>query len=32
MPAQYPFNIDITTRDGQDEILSVWSAVEPGGD
>lgn len=32
MPAQYPFNIDITTRDGQDEILSLWSAVEPGGD
>jgi hypothetical protein len=25
-------SIDITTRDGKDEILSLWSAVELGGD
>ncbi|MGR9247050.1 hypothetical protein [Rhizobium leguminosarum] len=28
MPAQYPHNVDITTRDGQDEILSLWSAAK----
>ncbi|MGO6966587.1 hypothetical protein [Rhizobium leguminosarum] len=28
MPGQYPFNIDITTRAGQDEISSLWSAAK----
>ncbi|EJJ30069.1 hypothetical protein PMI11_01642 [Rhizobium sp. CF142] len=32
MPAQYPFNIDVTKRDGRDEILSLWSALEPRED
>ncbi|WSH19100.1 hypothetical protein U8Q07_15175 [Rhizobium ruizarguesonis] len=28
MPPQHPHNIDITTRTGQDEILSLWSAAK----
>ncbi|MGO6939481.1 hypothetical protein [Rhizobium johnstonii] len=28
MPAQYPYNIDITHRAGQDEILYLWSAAD----
>ncbi len=28
MAWQYPFNVDVTTHTGQDEILSLWSTAE----
>ena len=28
MRVQYPFSVDVTSREGQDEILSLWSAAK----
>jgi len=27
VPAQYPYNIDLTTLEGQNELLSLWSTA-----